>query len=212
MRLTATHSLFKSIGYGVATLALFACATIASAQSSGDIQVDIKNEGNSDFFLTPLWFGFHQGNFDMFNAGSAANVPLGTDSIERLAEGGMVDGLQADTTMPNFDGVAGGGPIAPGATVTGYVTPANPAAYPYFSFASMVIPSNDSFIGNDNPMAYEVFDAMGNVNGGTFTIEIYGRDIWDAGTELNDEMGAAFSALGGSSSDENGVGGLARSQ
>ena len=65
----------------------------------------------------------------------------------------------------------------------------------------MVIPSNDAFIGNDNPMAYEIFDATG-VFAGPLEILVLGNEIWDAGTEVNDGQGAAFSALGGTSTDE----------
>jgi len=184
------------------------------AQADGDIQISVTNEGNSDFFLTPAWFGFHNGAFDLFDAGSAASM-----SLEDLAEEGMVGGVQADFTAApgipgDFQGVAanpagfGGAPIIdPGETATAFLTPANPAAYPYFSFASMVIPSNDAFIGNDNPLAYEVFDGLSQINdpSGTFTIQVFGSDIYDAGTEVNNTFGAAFSTVGGSPTDENGV-------
>lgn len=189
---------------------LLSAANLAQAQAAGDIRIDVTNEGNSDFFLTPVWFGFHNGTFDFFDAGSAAS-----GSLEAIAEDGIVDGLTADFTAApgipgDIQGVVFGNdmappPVNPGETGTAFVTPANPSGYRYFSFASMVIPSNDSFIGNDNPLAYEVFDAAGNLNGGTFTIEVFGNEIWDAGSEVNDEMGAAFSALGGTSSDEGGV-------
>ena len=68
----------------------------------------------------------------------------------------------------------------------------------------MVIPSNDAFIGNDNAMAYELFDANGNFNG-PLTIQVFGNEVWDAGTEVNNTMGAAFSAVGGDPTDQGGV-------
>ncbi|MDJ0576807.1 MAG: spondin domain-containing protein [Xenococcaceae cyanobacterium MO_234.B1] len=55
----------------------------------------------------------------------------------------------------------------------------------YFSFASMLFPSNDAFIANDNPTEIEIFDAEGNFIGGNLTIT--GDQVWDAGTEVNDE-------------------------
>ncbi len=71
--------------------------------------------------------------------------------------------------------------------------------------ASMVIPSNDGFFGNDNGMLYELFDNMGNFNG-PLTINLLGGNIWDSGTEVNNPLGgAAFFALGGTSLDEGGV-------
>jgi len=53
----------------------------------------------------------------------------------------------------------------------------------------MVIPTNDSFIGNGDPLAYQVFNALGEINDmtGVFTIQVFGSDIWDAGTEVNVE-------------------------
>lgn len=190
-----------------------AVAGSACAQSAGDIQVDVTNVGNSDFFLTPAWFAFSNGTFDFFDAGSAAS-----SSLEALAEEGDVSGLVADfasSGVPgNKQGVAanpagfGGAPVIdPGETATAFITPANPAGYQYFSFASMVIPSNDSFIGNDDPLAYRVFDDNGDLTdaSGTFTIQIFGTDVWDAGTEQNTGTGAAFSTLGGTGVDEQGV-------
>ncbi len=203
-------------------LCAVACASVwgvspAAAQANGDIQVSVTNEGNSDFFLTPTWFGFHNGGFDLFDSGSAAST-----SLEDLAEEGIVAGLQADFTAAptpsGFQGVAtgpagfGSAPgqppvIDPGETATGFVTPANPGNYPYFTFASMVIPSNDTFIGNGNPLAYKVFDNSGSIDdpSGTFTIQIFGSSLYDAGTENNDTLGAAFSTAGGLATDENGV-------
>ncbi len=55
--------------YMLSTAALLLLsASTATAQS--DIRISITNQGNSDFFLTPLWFGLHDGNFDLFSPGS----------------------------------------------------------------------------------------------------------------------------------------------
>ena len=50
-------------------------------------------------------------------------------------------------------------------------------------------------------MAYEVFDIAGRL-AAPLTVEICGSGIYDAGTELNDELSAAFSTVGGESTDE----------
>ena len=57
----------------------------------GDIRISITNEGASSFSLTPLWFGFHDGGFDVFDVGAAASA-----SLESLAEDGMTAGLEGD--------------------------------------------------------------------------------------------------------------------
>lgn len=174
------------------------------------IQVENLNP-DTGFFITPLWFGLHDGSFDLFDVGSPAS-----SSLEDLAEEGITAGIEADFSGPNrpqgvVTGPDGFGSVNPqpplidaGETATATVSIPNAAASRYFSFASMVIPSNDAFIGNGNPMAYEVFDTLGNFNGPVI-IEIFGNEIWDSGTELNDTLGAAFSTIGGMSSDEGGL-------
>ena len=191
----------------IATAPLF--STTSFAQSVGDLRVEFTNVGNADFALTPLWFAFQDGNFDFFDVGQASSA-----SLELLAEDGMVGGLQADFTAAgqpgNIQGVvtapggfAGAPVVEPGETGTAFVTPINPVNYQYFSFASMLIPTNDTFIGNDSGMAYQVFDSMGNINdpSGTFTINIYESDLYDSGTEDNTGLGAPFSAAGGTATD-----------
>ncbi len=68
----------------------------------------------------------------------------------------------------------------------------------------MLIPSNDAFVANLNSRAIELFDRFGNFKGPK-TITIYGRDVWDAGTEVNSPLeGAAFSTAGGVAVEEGG--------
>lgn len=193
----------------LALLILHASSSKANAEA---LSIQIENlSPDTGFFLTPLWFGLHDGSFDLFDVGSPAS-----SSIEELAEDGITTGLEADFAGPGrrqgvITGPAGFGSVNPqpplidaGETAATTVDILNASAYRYFSFASMVIPSNDAFIGNDNPMAYEVFDALGNFNGPVI-IEIFGDEIWDSGTEVNDTLGAAFSTIGGMSSDEGGT-------
>jgi hypothetical protein len=56
----------------------------------------------------------------------------------------------------------------------------------------MIVPSNDAFIANGNPMFFQVFDMMGGFLGGSFIVS--GGMVLDAGTEVNDEipMNTAF--------------------
>ncbi len=178
--------------------------------------VEVINGTNTEFFATPVWFGFHDGSFDLFDAGSAAS-----NSLELLAELGDVNTLTSEFeaapgTPGDINGVVNGasGTIAPGETGMGSFTPINPANYQYFSFASMVIPSNDAFIGNDNALEYQIFDDNGDFLGNNGVFEIQVSSIYDAGTEINDSSvngGAAFiaGADGNAGADENGVVSLA---
>jgi len=61
----------------------------------------------------------------------------------------------------------------------------DPNIHRYFSYASMPFPTNDGFIGNDNPQEISLFDEMENFIGANFIVN--GSEVWDAGTEVNDE-------------------------
>ena len=143
------------------------------------------------FFFTPVWAGLHSGDFDLFNNGERASAGL-----EVLAETGATGDLSAEfAARGRLDTTVGGGPIAPGATVEGSIDIINPSAYPYLSVASMIIPSNDAFFGNEVADAFQIFDADGNFTG-PITIDFYGEDLYDSGTEVNTASGAAGFSLG----------------
>lgn len=190
---------------------LAAVTVLHSNASATQISVTVENlTPPGGLYFTPVWIGFHDGSFDSFDAGAPASA-----AMEALAEGGDVNGLQGEFSAI-ADGQQGvvtapaGFPAAPvfDPGDSGSLTlDLNPLTNRYFSFASMIIPSNDAFIGNNDPLAYEVFNATG-VFTGPLDILVLGTEIWDAGTEENTEFGAAFLAIGGDSTDESGVIGL----
>lgn len=148
-------------------------------------------------FQTPVWVGFHDGTFDTYSSGlpaSALPIP-GSVAIERIAEDGNTGPLMADFATRNagrFDATIVGpnGPFAPGdaANMT-FLLDSTDVRDRYFSYASMVIPSNDAFIANGNPVAHPVFDAQGNFVAEDFFVAGPGA-VLDAGTEDNDEVPA----------------------
>lgn len=190
----------------LAALAVFGPALTASAGMPVEVRVTVENMAPTDSVaFAPLRVGFHNGTFDSFDDGAAATAP-----IISIAEGGSgADWFPAfaaaDSTatlgsvLPNP-----AGPLVPGATGTETFV-VDPMTNPYFSFGSMVVPSNDYFIGNDSATQYQLFDAAGNLQ--ISSITQHGRDIWDAGSEVDGAFGAAF--LQGSSNsdhiDENGT-------
>jgi len=193
-------------------LTTFSVAVAPFHATAQVLRIEIENlSPTNGFFLTPLWFGLHDGGFDLFDVGGSASPAL-----ESLAEDGVTAGIAADFAGPNrrqgvVTGPNGFGSVNPqpplidtGETGFAEIDIINPAAYRYFSFASMLVPSNDAFIANENQTAYEIFDALGNFSG-PVVIDIFGDDVWDAGTEVNDTFGAPFSTIGGTSSDENGT-------
>ena len=151
------------------------------------------------FFFTEAWVGLHSGDFDLFNDAERA-----TPGLEALAEGGNTELLGSEFAAPGrLQATIGNGEvqfISPGEIIEGSIDIRNAAAYRYASFASMIIPSNDGFFGNEDPLAYEIFDENGNPTG-DIEITIYGQDIYDSGTEVNDALGAAGFSLGPTGED-----------
>lgn len=182
-------------------------AGLATAASAASIQISITNEQAPDgVYLTPLLSILHDGGFDSFDVGSAAS-----SAVELLAEEGDPSAVAAAATAQGATtgvilapgGFAGAPVIDPGETAS-ITLDVDPASSRYFSFLSMVIPSNDIFIGNDDSMAYEVFNSAGDFTN-IGTIFVYSNDAWDAGTELNDGFGAPFNTAGGTATDTSDV-------
>ncbi len=153
--------------------------------------------------FAPLHFGFNKGVFDSFNNGAVAGP-----AIVSVAEGGSGSAWQpafmaADPTATR--GIVGPGmPLLAGGSASLTVL-VDSVLNPFFTFGSMVIPSNDLFIGNDSPTRFRVLDAAGNLL--VPSISQLVSDIWDAGSEVADPANAAF-VVGGTNSlrtPQNGV-------
>ena len=108
--------------------------------------------------------------------------------LEALAEDGnpaplaesLMDSNHGVQAVP--DGADGPGPAFPG---EGYSFTVNAAPGEYLSFATMFVQSNDLFYGPDES-GIALFDDMGQPIAGRVTRQI---DLWDAGTEVNQEPG-----------------------
>ncbi len=182
----------------VSAVALALSAMDASA-AMVQLRVTVENlaPANSVSFA-PLRFGIGQGTFDSFNNGQTASLfgqpSIATAPIVTIAEGGS-----GSTWLPAFAGadptanigsVTGstGGPILPGTTNSSVFTV--DTANRFFTFGTMVVPSNDLFLGNDNPQQFPIFDAAGNLSLSSFTQKA--GAVWDAGSETQDPANAAF--------------------
>ncbi len=169
---------------------LVALSSAAFAQDR--IAVSIENLAPTmGTFQTPFWVGLHNGAFDLYDR----NAPISPE-LERLAEDGATAPIAGnflgsgagtiEATMPGPNG-----PIAPGdrAFRMFLVDPMSPGSQ-YFSYASMVLPSNDAFVANGNPQAHALYNAQGD-----FVFEDFiDFETLDAGSEVNDEipMNTAF--------------------
>lgn len=159
------------------------------AMADVKITVSINNLAPTDSVsFTPLNLGFHQGIFDSFNIGQAANPALAL-----LAETGNGNAWQSAFAAADPTATRGtiGGVLLPGNTLSASFI-VDPLLNPYFTFASMVVPSNDFFIGNDSPTRFRLFDSAGNLQ--ITQIGQTARQIWDAGSEVFDPATGAFIA------------------
>jgi hypothetical protein len=188
--------------------------TLAHSASAVTLRVTItSNAPSGGVYLTPVWAGFHDGSFDTFDGGAAASAGL-----EAIAEDGntSVIAKQFSSTFANgIQGVVGGAPIAPGQSVSQTFEVTGTGDNTYFSYASMVLPSSDYFVANDNPFAHSIADILNGVASQlVFNIGQPGT-VYDAGTEIDDFATSAgnglFPGLGGGQmgpnegADENGV-------
>jgi len=180
------------------TVLVLAAVTLPIQAETREVVVTIENLApHGGVYFTPVWLGFHDGSYDLFDPGG-----LTGESLERLAEDGDATALRAEFTAAVGDaggmddvvtapeGFAGAPVYDPGDAASAQYT-VDSAMNRYVSFVSMIIPSNDAFIGNHNPHAIELFDIAGDFKGKKI-ITILGSMVWDAGTELNNEMDAAF--------------------
>ena len=186
---------------GVAMALTMNLASVAAAQanepSSGAptrVIVTIENLAPSfGTFLTPVWVGFHEGNFDTYDGNTpASNDPRpGSVAMERLCEDGNNGPIAEDfaSLSAGIDATIPGanGPIAPGdVTQKTFLLNANSADQRFFSYASMILPSNDFCISNGSPVRHPVFDENGRFVAQDFFVA--GSEVLDAGTEVNDEV------------------------
>ena len=110
------------------------------------------------------------------------------EGLEALAEDGDPGALAGSLGDLNHgaqaipDGADGPGPAFPGDTYS-FTFAASPGEY--LSFATMFVQSNDLFFGPDEA-GIALFDDMGYPIEGRVTRHI---DLWDAGTEVNQEPG-----------------------
>jgi hypothetical protein len=180
----------------MAVASTLSIASVASAETMM-VKVTIENLApDKGLVITPIWVGFHDGSFDLFNTGQSASA-----SLETLAENGITDSISGDFTGSVQGTILGPGiqpndahHLTPPSKSTTMTFTVDSEQDRYLSYAAMLVPSNDAFIGNENPMAIEIFDRQGRFKGADVVIS--GNGIWDAGTEVNDEVPQNTALLG----------------
>ncbi len=106
-------------------------------------------------------------------AAEFANSPIGKN-------GGVQDILFYPTLAPI--------PVVqpPGTTASTVFEVTDTQKNRFFSYATMLYPSDDAFIGNDDPKAIPIFDEQGKFLGADFVV--LGNQSWDAGSLVNNEQ------------------------
>ena len=148
-------------------------------------------EGDKSLIVLNVVYFFHDGSYDAFDVGSRASP-----GIAAIAHGRTGAALAEE-----FRSVHPGGFITGVAHGLAFQNPEllqfhardhdlDPVKHRYMSYVAQVFPSDDAFVGNDNPRAHEVFDERG-VFQGPIVIDLTGADILDAGTRVNDETDIA---------------------
>jgi len=189
----------KYLRLGLGTLILVLWSNAAQAGPSDQILLNISvtnTQGtSSDVAFGPVYFAFHNGNFDPFDLGREPS-PEFTQQFARDGYSSFTS-LDGILTNSNANGVShvlrNERPSVDGefqATDSGsfnVVVDRNQQSELFFF--SRVLPSNDAFFGSDNS-----FDLNSLAEGATITFRIVSADIFDADVFNNGTGTADFEA------------------
>lgn len=193
----------KNTFVNVGTRALHRCCgallamviPIAHAQNTPDaVSITVKWVDTRPWegVINPFFFvAFHDGGFDLYDLGRPlpefisswiprALVPsaaIEADFMDRYPM--FVPGTFHNPSRPT--GMAGPPPPPGTRTVT-----LDPQRHRFMSYLTTIHPTNDAFVGNEDPYNIELFDPDGRFKGPMY-IDIFGNQILDAGLCTNDE-------------------------
>lgn len=173
------HSLFRRVFPGVASI-VAGLGLIASSSPAAEIQITVTNDQTAGgFALAPVWFGVQNGSFSTFAQGSTASSQIATlaqfGNTAPLAN--LFAGNGPETTLTSGGSLA---QFLPGQSNSTFLDVTNSSVDRFLSFAGMVVPSNDFFMGNATPL--QIFNSNGTFAGPT-TIQVFGSNVWDSDTE-----------------------------
>ncbi len=142
--------------------------------------------------MSPLVVLSHNNDYQLFEVNQSASVPL-----EHLAESGSTAELLALTYSDSnvYYGAAGTGVVVPGSSDVVTIS-VDPYKAGYLSVASMLVNTNDAFVG-ETGLAVKSLSV-----GESYQMNM---NVWDAGTELNDELAATIPGPAGGGEGYNGV-------
>lgn len=153
-----------------ASIALATLIPTVAAQSPTNFRVTITNTTSPEMVVTPGAYLIHTASGAFWSAGSTANLAL-----ERIAEVG-----NSGEAVAALGAVAIDAAPARGDTVV-FDFSASPGDR--FSFAQMLVASNDGFVGVDSLLLFEGGHPQ------SLTVDLA---AWDAGTEANEALFSGF--------------------
>lgn len=203
-------------------LASLVCLSSSSFAQDVDVVVVVENiSPDGGVAITPVWGGFHSGSFDSYNGGLVALEGVervaedgdtsvvtaqfndfdparggytyvdnsGSEAASRLVRtGDQSDANRRDATI-------GSAPLLPGQSAMAMYELTNDGSNDYFSYLSMVLPTNDFFLANGNPLAHDVSGILANGGEMSFLIGTPNGGVNDAGTEREDFRFSAGNGL-----------------
>lgn len=174
-----SHVLIRSARQAALAAIVVTSGAAMAAQVNLTITAENLSAPNSLSFA-PLHYGVHSGVFDAFDIGQVAGP-----AITSVAEGGFgqpwLDAFAAADPTATIGAI--GAPLFPGQSYSVTVA-VDTAINPFFTFATMALPSNDFFIGNDGPQRFRILDGAGNLL--VSAIGQKANQIWDNGSEVLD--------------------------
>ncbi len=182
---------------------ILSCGILGGQAVATEITITFENLSQSGgVFFTPVYGAFHNGSFDLFDVGSTASP----DFERQVEDGNFIPVRDARVAaFPDSQGFVLRGsngdpaPVAPGSQTT-FTLDVDGSENPFFTFASMLIPSQDAFVGSDESI--ELFDSTGSFLD-PFSLTLFGSDVYDGGTEANsDNSQVAFLNQTGSNQGE----------
>ena len=171
----ATKNITKLLGVS-------AIAFTSSTVMAQELSITLTNLTQGLHF-TPVITAAHASDNHIFMVGSEA-----TPELQAMAEGGDISGLASmlSNADANISENPAGGLLAPGMSTSYTLT--NDSANTHLSISTMILPSNDGFVGLDG---WKI-----PTEAGTYTVML---NAYDAGTEANNEIvngGGAPGVLG----------------
>jgi hypothetical protein len=160
----------------------------------------IADRTADSILITSALLAFHDGNLDFFDHDRPAN-PLLAQSLPAMQSLGLTQlqealrqthapaEFQAWISVPHPYTQGAFSPTPPRWPKRDLVLlDLQPGAHDFLSFLIPLQPSNDAFLGNEDPRRHRLFDAQGRFTG-PFQIEVFGAEAFDAGLCGNDEAG-----------------------